>query len=250
MKIVVLTLFPDIIESYCKESIIARAIKDKRLSVRTINIRDFSENKHNRVDDYPFGGGCGMLMQAEPVFKAYEYVKAELSENHRVFYTSPWGRTFDNSYAKEMATFEDVVIICGHYEGIDQRVLDLIVTDYISIGDFVLTGGELAALVMLDASARFLDGVLGNDNSAHNDSFSDGLLEHPQYTRPAVWRGIEVPEVLLSGHHGKVAEFEHKLSLETTLKYRPDLLDGLKLSEADLNYINEIKDKDKEGLYE
>ncbi len=248
MKVTVLCLFPDIIEGYCKESVIGRAINDDRFNLRVINIRDFSDNKHKRVDDYPFGGGCGMLMQAEPVFRAYEFIKDELSENHRVFCTSPWGRTFDNSYAKEISTFEDIVIICGHYEGIDQRVLDLIVTDYISIGDFVLTGGELAALVIIDAAARFLEGVLGNDSSSHNDSFSEGLLEHPQYTRPAVWRGIEVPEVLLSGHHKKVAEFEHKMSLETTLKYRPDLLKKIELSKAELDYINEIKNR--EGLYE
>lgn len=240
MKIAVLSLFPDIIEGYCKESVIGRAINDGKLSVKVVNIRDFSENKHKRVDDYPFGGGCGMLIQAEPVFRAYESIKEELSEKHRVFYTSPRGRTLDNSYAKEIATFEDIVIICGHYEGIDQRVLDLIVTDYISIGDFVLTGGELASLVIIDAAARFIDGVLGNESSSHNDSFSDGLLEHPQYTRPAVWRGIEVPEVLLSGHHKKVEEFEHNMSLETTLKYRPDLLNKLELSEGDLNYITRL----------
>lgn len=244
MKVVVLTLFPDIISSYCSESIIARAIKDNILSVKAINIRDFSDNKHNRVDDYPFGGGEGMLIQAEPVFRAYESVKDELSKNHRVFYTSPCGRVFDNSYAKEMALLEDMVIICGHYEGIDQRVLDLIVTDYISIGDFVLTGGELASLIIVDATVRFLDGVLGNQNSAHNDSFSNGLLEYPQYTRPAVWRGIEAPNVLLSGHHKMVEEYNHRCSLEMTLKYRADLLNKTELSMEDMNILNELKNSE------
>ncbi len=223
MKIAVLSLFPDIIEGYCKESVIGRAINDGKLSVKVVNIRDFSENKHKRVDDYPFGGGCGMLIQAEPVFRAYESIKEELSEKHRVFYTSPRGRTLDNSYAKEIATFEDIVIICGHYEGIDQRVLDLIVTDYISIGDFVLTGGELASLVIIDAAARFIDGVLGNESSSHNDSFSDGLLEHPQYTRPEMVDGVAVPEVLLSGHHAKIAAWRHEQALKKTAAQRPDL---------------------------
>lgn len=243
MNFSVLTLFPEIINSYCSSSIVARAVSEGLISVDAVDIRDFANNKHNRVDDYVYGGGEGMLMQAEPVYLSYQSIKDNLEDNHRVIYTSPCGRRFDSSYAKELSWEKDIVILCGHYEGIDQRVLDEIVTDYVSIGDYVMTGGELAALVILDSTVRFVDGVLGNEDSAANDSFSNGLLEHPQYTRPFEWRGKKVPEVLISGHHAMVDEWCRKQSLANTLKYRPDLLNDACLSENDKKLLADIKSK-------
>lgn len=237
MRVEILTLFPEVIDSYCSSSMIGRAVKENRIIINSVNIRDFANNKHNRVDDYPYGGGEGMLIQAEPVYKAYKSVSSNLSSKHRVIYTSPCGRVLDSKLAMELAGAEDLVLLCGHYEGVDQRVLDTIVTDYVSIGDYVLTGGELAALVILDATARFVEGVLGNETSAHKDSFSNGLLEHPQYTRPPKWHSLEVPEVLLSGHHGKVSQWEREQSLLQTLRNRPELLQQVELSKEDVEFL-------------
>lgn len=237
MKAVVLTLFPEVIDSYCASSIMARAVKDGLVTVKSVNIRDFSDNKHNRVDDYPYGGGEGMLIQAQPVYRAYKSISSDLSPKHRVIYTSPCGKPLNTKLAMELAEAEDLVILCGHYEGVDQRVLDTVVTDYVSIGDYVLTGGELAALVILDSTVRFIDGVLGNESSAHKDSFSNGLLEHPQYTRPASWNGLDVPEVLLSGHHGKVRAWEREQALLKTLRNRPELLETVNLSKEDMDFL-------------
>lgn len=237
MRIEILTLFPEVIDSYCSSSMIGRAVKENRITVNSVNIRDFTENKHKRVDDYPYGGGEGMLIQAEPVYKAYKSVSLKLSPKHRVIYTSPCGKVLDSELATELSQVEDLVILCGHYEGVDQRVLDTIVTDYISIGDYVLTGGELAALVILDATVRFVDGVLGNEASAHKDSFSNGLLEHPQYTRPPKWHNLEVPEVLLSGHHEKIKQWEREKSLLRTLRNRPELLKGVELEKKEIEFL-------------
>ena len=219
----VLTLFPEMIENGMNTSITGRAITKGLLSLEAINIRDFAFNKHQKVDDYPYGGGAGMLMQAEPVYLSYESIAERIGRKPRVIFLTPQGKTFNQDMAKEFALEEDLVFLCGHYEGIDERALESIVTDYVSIGDYVLTGGELPAMVVIDSVARLVPGVLNNDESAQTESFSDGLLEYPQYTRPANYKGMEVPEVLLSGHHGNIEKWRHEKSLERTKKYRPDL---------------------------
>ena len=204
-------------------SIIGRAVNHNLLTIEAVNIRDFAENKHNRVDDYTYGGGAGMLMAAQPVYDAYQAVISPDKPKPRTIYVTPQGPTFNQNMAKGFAMEEELVILCGHYEGIDERVLEEIVTDYVSIGDYVLTGGELPAMVMIDAIARFVPGVLSNDESAQTESFHDDLLEYPQYTRPAVWMGKEVPAVLLSGDHKKVEEWRLEQSISRTKERRPDL---------------------------
>lgn len=225
----VLTLFPDMIEQAMGYSITGRALQNKLLNMDVINIRDFSGNKYNKVDDYPYGGGAGMVMQPEPVFNAYEQVKENIAKDGKtgkpkVVYMTPQGKVFCQKMAEELAREQDLVILCGHYEGIDERVLEEIVDENISIGDYVLTGGELPALVVMDSIARLLPGVLHNQESAQTESFSDNLLEYPQYTRPEEWHGKKVPEVLLSGHHAKIEEWRHQQSLTRTRERRPDLL--------------------------
>ena len=204
-------------------SITGRAISNGTLSVNAIDIRDFSTNKHMKVDDYPYGGGAGMVMQAEPVYSAYKNLEEKIGHIPRVVYMTPQGHTFNQKMAEEFAKEEDLVILCGHYEGIDERVLEMIVTDYVSIGDYVLTGGELASMVVIDAVSRLVPGVLNNDDSAQYESFHDNLLEYPQYTRPEVFEGRKVPDVLLSGHHAKIDEWRLEKSIERTKKFRPDL---------------------------
>lgn len=227
-------------------SITGRAIDKKLISVNTINIRDYSTNKHLKVDDYPYGGGAGMVMQAEPIYKAYSDLKDKIGkETLRVVYLTPQGKVFNQEFAKELASEEDLVFLCGHYEGIDERVLELIVTDYISIGDYVLTGGELPAMVMVDAISRLVPDVLSNDTSAEFESFHDNLLEYPQYTRPEEYMGKKVPEVLLSGHHSNIEEWRRQQSLLRTLKRRPDLLKDANLSEKDKKYLQILNDHDK-----
>jgi len=224
----VMTLFPDMITNAMSESITGRALKAGYLALEAVNIRDFADNKHNRVDDYPYGGGAGMVMQAEPVYRCYEDIMTRIREQGgsaaaKVIYLTPQGKVFDQQMAKEYAKEEDLIFLCGHYEGIDERVLERIVTDYVSIGDYVLTGGELPALVMMDTISRLVPGVLNNDMSAETESFSEGLLEYPQYTRPEVFEGKKVPDVLLSGHHANVEKWRLEKSIERTKKYRPDL---------------------------
>lgn len=214
-------------------SIIGRAISKELLSVEAINIRDFAENKHSRVDDYTYGGGAGMLMQAGPVYGAYQSVIEKAEKKPRVIYLSPQGQTFSQSMAEEFAKEEELVFLCGHYEGIDERVLEEIVTDYVSIGDYVLTGGELPAMVMIDAISRLIPGVLHNDESAEFESFQDYLLEYPQYTRPEEWHGKKVPEILLSGHHANVEKWRREQSIIRTAERRPDLLEKAELSEKE-----------------
>ena len=204
-------------------SIIGRAMANELLTIEAVNIRDFAENKHNRVDDYTYGGGAGMLMQAGPVYGAYRSVAEKAKSKPRVIYLSPQGKTFSQSMAEEFAQEEELIFLCGHYEGIDERVLEEIVTDYVSIGDYVLTGGELPAMVMIDAVSRLIPGVLHNDTYAEFESFQDNLLEYPQYTRPEVFEGKKVPDVLLSGHHANVEKWRLEKSIERTKKYRPDL---------------------------
>lgn len=235
-----LTLFPDMIRDGFQTSITGRAVENGILSLETVNIRNFSVNKHQRVDDYPYGGGAGMVMQAEPVYLAYESVAKRLTKKPRVLYMSPQGKVFHQRMAEELAREEELVFLCGHYEGIDERVLEEIVTDEVSIGDYVLTGGELPALVMMDAISRLLEGVLHNEESAEFDSFSDNLLEYPQYSRPQNWRGKEVPEILLSGHHLNVEKWRREQSLLRTRKRRPDLLETANLTKEDKKFLAKL----------
>lgn len=239
MNFHVLTLFPEMIENGFNTSITGRALQNGTLTLNAVNIRDYATNKHNRVDDYPYGGGAGMVMQAEPVHLAYEALKKKIGkEKVRVVYLTPQGSVFSQSMAQEFACEEDLVFLCGHYEGIDERVLELIVTDYVSIGDYVLTGGELPALVMMDAIARLVPQVLNNEDSAYFESFHDNLLEHPQYTRPEEYMGKKVPEVLLSGHHAKIEEWRRQQSLLRTFERRPELLDNNPaLTKKDKEYL-------------
>ena len=233
MKFHVMTLFPEMIEQGFHSSITGRAMEKGLLQLDAVNIRDYAVNKHMRVDDYPYGGGAGMVMQAEPVYRCYEAVKEKIGRDVRVIYLTPQGRVFNQKMAEEFAAEEDLIFLCGHYEGIDERVLEEIVTDPVSIGDYVLTGGELPSLVMMDAISRLVPGVLGNDMSAVGESFADSLLEYPQYSRPAVWREKEVPEVLLSGHHANVDAWRRAQSVIRTAKWRPDLLETAQLTKKE-----------------
>lgn len=219
----ILTLFPEMVMDGLNTSIIGRAIDAGLLEINAVNIRDYSTNKHMKVDDYPYGGGAGLVMQPEPVYRAYEDLTKDMKKKPRVVYLTPQGTTFHQEMAKELAKEEEVVFLCGHYEGIDERVLEEIVTDYVSIGDYVLTGGELPAMVMIDSISRLVPGVLHNDDSAGDESFENGLLEYPQYTRPPVFLDKEVPEVLLSGHHENIRKWRHEQSVKRTKERRPDL---------------------------
>ena len=224
MNFHILTLFPGMVESGLSESIIGRARENGSIFVDTVNIRDFSEDKHSKVDDYPYGGGAGLLMQAQPVYAAHQSVLEKLGDRCvRTIYLTPQGRPFCQEMAEEMAKEEDLIFLCGHYEGIDERVLEEIVTDYVSLGDFVLTGGELPAMVMIDAISRLVPGVLHNDISASEESFSGYLLEYPQYSRPEVWHDKPVPEELLSGDHKRIRQWRLAQSVERTKKRRPDM---------------------------
>ena len=245
MHFYILTLFPDMVMNGLTDSIIGRAMKNGYLKIEAVNIRDYAFNKHQSVDDYPYGGGAGMLMQAEPVYQAYsavlEKIKSENPEAQpRVVYLSPQGGTFSQEMAEDYAKEEDLILLCGHYEGIDERVLEEIVTDYVSIGDYVLTGGELPAMVMIDTISRLIPGVLHNDVSAEFDSFQDNLLEYPQYSRPEEWHGKKVPEVLMSGHHANIEKWRHEQSLIRTAKNRPDLLEKAELTENDKKVLETI----------
>ncbi|WP_300282377.1 tRNA (guanosine(37)-N1)-methyltransferase TrmD [Peptacetobacter sp.] len=225
MRFHIMTLFPEIFNSYMNESIMKRAIEKKIIDFKVYNIRDFSKNKHKKVDDYPFGGGAGMVMTPQPIIDTYKYIVKENNiKSPRVIYLTPKGKVHCQEIAKKMATEEDIILLCGHYEGIDQRVIDMIVTDEISVGDYVLTGGELPALIVIDSISRLIPGVLGQNESFEDESFENNLLEYPQYTRPRVYEGIEVPEVLLSGNHKKIDEWRKEESIKITKERRPDLL--------------------------
>lgn len=247
MKIDVLTLFPRMFQGPLTESIIGKAIGKDLLQVNVMNFRDYTENKHQNVDDYPYGGGAGMLLTAQPIFSAMDAIN-EISPDtkKRVILLDPAGVPFTQSVAEELAEEEHLVFICGHYEGYDERIRTL-VTDEISLGDYVLTGGELGAMVMIDATVRLLPEVLGNDQSAKTDSHSTGLLEHPQYTRPAEYRGMKVPDVLISGNHKKIKEWQDKESIRRTFERRPDMLEALDLSDEQKKYLLEIE-KEQEML--
>jgi len=250
MKFNILTLFPEMVMSGLNTSIIGRGIANGLLTIETTDIRDYAFNKHKSVDEYPYGGGAGMLIQAEPVYQAYLAVAGEEAKESlvvesedgdkkdlgrmqqenakkppRVIYLSPIGKVFNQTLAEELAREEELILLCGHYEGIDERVLEKIVTDYISIGDYVVTGGELPAMILVDAISRLVPGVLSNSASTDFESFQDNLLEYPHYTRPEEWRGKKVPEILLSGHHANIEKWRHEQSVKRTKENRPDLLD-------------------------
>lgn len=244
----VLTLFPEMIENGMNTSITGRAITKGLLSLEAINIRDFAFNKHQKVDDYPYGGGAGMLMQAEPVYLSYESITERIGRKPRVIFLTPQGKTFNQDMAKEFAREEDLVFLCGHYEGIDERVLEEIVTDYVSIGDYVLTGGELPAMVMMDSISRMVPGVLNNQESGETESFSGNLLEYPQYSRPEEWHGKKVPEVLLSGHHANVDKWRREQSIIRTAKWRPDLLPKADLTNKEWNEVRRLRKQWKEEV--
>ena len=235
LTIDVLTLFPEMFRPVTEDSILGRASEKGLIDVRLTNIRDFSNDKHNRADDYPFGGGGGMVMMADPIFGAMEHVDAKA---RKVVYMSQRGRILDEEKIKELANLDGFVILCGHYEGVDQRVLDYWDAEEISIGDYVLTGGELPAMVLIDSVARLIPGVLGNEDSALNESVYSGLLEHPQYTQPREYRGMEVPEVLMSGHHQNIALWKLERSLRLTKERRPDLYEA---------FISHRNDKNEDG---
>ena len=282
MNFHILTLFPEMIEQGLNTSITGRAISNGLLSIEAVNIRDYAFNKHQSVDDYPYGGGAGMLMQAEPVYLAYEAVRKKIAERKpaeaeteteepaeaeqleekpvtgseeepvkekklRVVYLSPQGDVFSQGMAEELAKEEDMVLLCGHYEGIDERVLEEIVTDYVSIGDYVLTGGELPAMVMVDAISRLVPGVLHNNVSAEFESFQDNLLEYPQYSRPEEWRGKKVPPILLSGHHANIEKWRREQSILRTMERRPDLLKESNLTDKEKKWIRQVKRERKEA---
>ena len=238
------------VEQTLSHSIMGRAQKDGLISIKAVNIRDYTLNKQKHVDDYPYGGGAGMLMQGQPIYDAYQSIMPQAA-GARVVYLTPQGRTFTQSIAEELAREESLVFLCGHYEGIDERLIEEIVTDELSIGDFVLTGGELAAAAVIDAVSRLTPGVLGKEESFVDESFSDGLLEYPQYTRPPVFMGREVPEVLLSGHHENVAKWRREQALLRTAEKRPDLLAKAVLTEKDRLFLRghgiDIVKKGKNG---
>ena len=219
-----MTLFPDIFNSYMNESIMKRAVDTGSIEVYIYNIRDFSNNKHKKVDDYPFGGGAGMLMTPQPIYDTYMHiVNTHDIKNPRVIYLTPKGKVHSQEIAQDMSISDDIILLCGHYEGIDQRIIDLIVTDEISIGDYVLTGGELPALILIDSISRLIPGVLSQNESFEEESFKDNLLEYPHYTRPREFMGMKVPDILLSGNHKKIEQWRYDESVKVTKERRPDL---------------------------
>ena len=274
MNFHILTLFPEMVMNGLNTSIIGRAVNAGHLSIEAVNIRDYAFNKHQSVDDYPYGGGAGMLMQAEPVYLAHKAVaetiqsrmcdraQGEVPEESqaagegenspagrrlRTVYLSPQGQVFNQKMAEELAQEEDLILLCGHYEGIDERVLEEIVTDYVSIGDYVLTGGELPAMVMVDAISRLVPGVLHNDVSAEFESFQDNLLEYPQYSRPEEWHGKKVPPVLLSGHHANIEKWRREQSIIRTYERRPDLLEKCELTKKEKKWFREWKEENSQN---
>ncbi len=239
MKITILTIFPEMFESVLNSSILGRAREQGLIEVECVDIRPFSDRKHKNTDDYPFGGGAGMVMLAQPIMDAMKHVTGENFSGRRI-YMGPRGTTLTTAKARELAKEEHLVLLCGHYEGVDQRALDACIDEEISIGDYILTGGELAAMVLTDAVSRFIPGVLGSGESAEEESFSDGLLEYPQYTRPRELCGMEVPEVLLSGDHAKIKAWRRQESLRATKKFRPDLLEKAKLTPKEIKLLEEL----------
>ena len=237
MKINIMTLFPEMCEAVLSESIIGRARENGYVEINCINIRDYTEDKHRRVDDAPYGGGMGMLMQTQPIHDCYKAICEKSENKNHLIYMSPCGEVLTQKKVKELAEMPEITILCGHYEGVDQRVIDTLVDEQISIGDYVLTGGELPALVLADSISRMLDGVLPNDEAKELESHYNGLLEYPQYTRPYEWNGVKVPDVLISGHHGNIEKWRREQSLLMTAKHRPDMLEKADLTEKDKAFL-------------
>lgn len=240
MNFHVLTLFPEMIMNGLETSILGRAAAKGIVSFEAVNIRDYTLERHGKVDDYPYGGGAGMVMQAEPIYRAYEALVEKIGKKPRVIYMTPQGQTFNQGIAVDLAKEEDLVFLCGHYEGVDERVLEMIATDYLSAGDYVLTGGELPAMMMIDCISRLVPGVLNNNVSAEFETFHDNLLEYPQYTRPEVFMGKKVPDILLSGHHANVEKWRREQSIIRTLKNRPELLEDAVLSKKEQKFLYEL----------
>lgn len=241
MKINIMTLFPEMCESVLSESIIGRAREKGYVEINCINIRDYTLDKHRRVDDAPYGGGMGMLMQTQPIADCYKTICEKSENKNHLIYMSPCGEVLTQKKVKELATMDEITILCGHYEGIDQRVIDTLVDEQISIGDYVLTGGELPALVLADSISRMLEGVLPNDEAKELESHYNGLLEYPQYTRPYEWNGLKVPDVLISGHHGNVDKWRREQSLIMTAKHRPDMLEKADITEKEKTFLENWK---------
>lgn len=240
MNFHVLTLFPEMIMNGLETSILGRAAAKGIVSFEAVNIRDYTLERHGKVDDYPYGGGAGMVMQAEPIYRAYEALVEKIGKKPRVIYMTPQGKTFNQNIAEDLVKEEDLVFLCGHYEGVDERVLEMIATDYLSAGDYVLTGGELPAMMMIDCISRLVPGVLNNNVSAEFETFHDNLLEYPQYTRPEVFMGKKVPDILLSGHHANVEKWRREQSIIRTLKNRPELLEDAVLSKKEQKFLDEL----------
>ncbi|WP_026906098.1 tRNA (guanosine(37)-N1)-methyltransferase TrmD [Paucisalibacillus globulus] len=241
MQIDILTLFPEMIESVFNTSILKKAQEKDKFQYNLINFRDYTENKHNKVDDYPYGGGAGMVLSPQPIFDAVETITKQKETTPRIVLMCPQGERYTQKKAEELAKEEHLIIICGHYEGYDERIREHLISDEISIGDYVLTGGELGAMVVVDSVVRLLPDVLGNEESAPQDSFSTGLLEHPHYTRPADFRGMKVPEVLTSGDHAKIETWRRQQSLKRTYERRKDLLENYSLTEEDKQFLNKME---------
>lgn len=246
MRIDILTLFPDMCEAVLSESIIGRARENGCVEINCHNIRDYTKDRHNRVDDAPYGGGTGMIMQTQPIYDCFAEVCRQTEEKPYLIYMSPQGKTLTQDRVRELSKMNNIAILCGHYEGVDERIIDEIVDEEISVGDYVLTGGELPALILADSISRMLPGVLANDEAFQNESHYSSLLEYPQYTRPYEWHGAEVPDVLISGHHANIDEWKRRQSLKRTLERRPDMLKRAELSEKDKIYLHEIIDKNDE----
>lgn len=245
MRIDILTLFPDMCNAYLSESIIGRARKAGKVQIECIDIRNYTKDKHRRVDDTPYGGGMGMIMQVEPVFDCFEALCNEIGERPHLIYLTPQGKTLTQQRVKELSKMNNIALLCGHYEGIDERVIDELQPEEISVGDYVLTGGELPALILADSISRMLPGVLSDDECFTEESHFSSLLEYPQYTRPYEWHGRRVPDVLLTGHHANVEKWRREQSLERTLERRPDMLEKADLSKKDREFLEELKQRKK-----
>ena len=246
MRIDILTLFPEMCESVLSESIIGRARQDGLVEINCIQIRDYTKDKHRRVDDAPYGGGMGMVMQPQPIYDCYEDLCSRTGTRPHLIFMSPQGKTLTQKRVRELSEMDNIAILCGHYEGVDERVIEEIVDEEISVGDYVLTGGELPALILADSISRMLDGVLANEEAFTDESHYNSLLEHPQYTRPYEWQGRKVPDILLTGHHGNIEKYRREKSLERTYLRRPDMLSKAELSKKDIEYLREFKKSLKE----
>ena len=245
MRIDILTLFPDMCNAYLSESIIGRARKSGKVQIECKDIRNYTKDKHRRVDDTPYGGGMGMIMQVEPVFDCFEALCNEIGERPHLIYLTPQGKTLTQQRVKELSKMNNIALLCGHYEGIDERVIEELQPEEISVGDYVLTGGELPALILADSISRMLPGVLSDDECFTEESHFSSLLEYPQYTRPYEWHGRKVPDVLLTGHHANVEKWRREQSLERTLERRPDMLEKADLTKKDREFLEELKQRKK-----